>query len=186
MLHRKTIRREMKKQLASMTAEMRETFSTAIFREIERLPAFAMAKTILFFWSLPDEVDTSDFANKWHNEKCLLLPVINGDELEIRHYDGPERLKAGPFNLLEPDGELFTKWDKIDMILVPGLAFDRTGNRLGRGKGYYDRLLPRLQGVKIGVCFPFQLIAHIPVEHWDVKVDRVVTMSHLSTDSTDF
>ena len=166
----------MKKQLAAITPRERQRLSEAVFHEIERLPAFALAKTILFFWSLPDEVDTSGFANKWRNDKCLLLPVIHGDELEIRHYDGPKRLKTGPFNLQEPDGELFNEWDQIDMIFVPGLAFDRNGNRLGRGKGYYDRLLPQLSGTKIGVCFPFQLIARIPVGRWDAKVDRVVTI----------
>ena len=174
MLRKETIRQEMKKRIAVISHEERQNISKAIFNKIERLPAFAAAKTILFFWSLPDEVDTSCFADKWHNDKRLLLPVINGDELEIRRYNGQEKLKTTLFNLQEPDGELFVEWDKIDMILVPGMAFDHNGNRLGRGKGYYDRLLPQLSGIKIGVCFPCQFIPDVPSEHWDAKVDFVL------------
>ena len=68
----------------------------------------------------------------------------------------------------------FTDWDTIDLIIVPALGYDRQGNRIGRGGGYYDRLLPQLKATKIGVCFPFQLVDKVPTEEFDSKVDRVI------------
>ena len=66
--------------------------------------------------------------------------------------------------------------DAIDLIIVPGVGFDRQGNRLGRGKGYYDRLLPRIPSAyKIGICFPFQLVEEIPAEPFDIRMDEIVT-----------
>lgn len=75
-------------------------------------------------------------------EKQILLPVVTGDDLELRVYTGPGDLATGAYGIEEPTGALFTDYDAIDFIVVPGVAFDRNGNRLGRGKGYYDRLLP--------------------------------------------
>jgi 5-formyltetrahydrofolate cyclo-ligase len=158
-----------------LSPDEKECLSEAIFLKIEQLPEFKKAKNILLFRSLPDEVMTNAFFDKWSKHKCLLLPVINGDELELRYYEGDEYLKTGSFGVQEPQGKLFTEWNDIDMILVPGMAFDRNRNRLGRGKGYYDKLLPKLSGIKIGICFPCQLVDDVPCREWDVKMDKVVT-----------
>jgi 5,10-methenyltetrahydrofolate synthetase len=83
-------------------------------------------------------------------------------------------LAEGAFHILEPIGEQFADYEKIDVALVPGMAFDAAGHRLGRGKGYYDRFLaahPHLY--KIGVCFPFQHVAEVPVNEYDVCMDEV-------------
>ena len=73
----------------------------------------------------------------------------------------------------EPTGEVFTDYAAIDFIAVPGVAFDRKGNRLGRGKGYYDRLLPRIPSAcKAGICFPFQLVEEVPAESFDIRSSR--------------
>ena len=173
---KRALRAEIKERIAKLTPDEKKNMSEAILFKIEQLPEFKNAKNILLFHSLPDEVITHDFLNKWNKDKCLLLPVVNGDELELRYYEGDESLKTGSFGIREPQGKLFTEWDKIDMVLIPGIAFDRNNNRLGRGKGYYDRLLPKVSGVKIGVCFPCQLVESVPCEGWDVRVDRVITL----------
>jgi len=172
---KRALRREIKERIAGLNHEEKRCLSGAILREIEQLPEFKKAKNILLFWSLPDEVFTHDFLEKWHKQKTLLLPVINGDELELRHYEGDETLKTGAFGIKEPQGKRFTEWDKVDMTLVPGVAFDCNQNRLGRGKGYYDRLLPKISGTKIGICFPCQLVEAIPCREWDVKMDFVAS-----------
>ena len=172
---KKALRREVKERIAKLNPDEKKCLSEAILFKIEQLSEFKTAKNILLFRSLPDEVITHAFFDKWSNCKCLLLPVINGNELELRYYEGNEYLKTGPFGIQEPQGKLFTEWNKIDMILVPGVAFDRDQNRLGRGKGYYDKLLPKLSGIKIGICFPCQLVDHVPCQEWDVKMDKIIS-----------
>ena len=76
---------------------------------------------------------------------------------------------------MEPSGELFTHYDSIDVAIIPGMAFDAGGNRLGRGKGYYDRLLARIPDVyKIGICFDFQKVESVPADINDIKMDEVI------------
>ena len=175
---KKALRIEIKKKIAELNPNEKLHLSEIILSKIEQLPEFEKAKNMLLFWSLPDEVITHDFLDKWHKHKCLLLPAVNGNELELRYYKGNENLKTGSFQIQEPQGELFTDWDKIDMILVPGVAFDRNQNRLGRGKGYYDKLLPKVSGIKIGVCFPCQLVETIPCQEWDIKMDKVIMVEN--------
>ena len=103
-------------------------------------------------------------------------PVVTGDDLELRVYTGPGDLATGAYGIEEPTGALFTDYDAIDFIVVPGVAFDRNGNRLGRGKGYYDRLLPRIPSAyKAGICFPFQIVEEVPAETFDIRMDEVIT-----------
>ena len=91
-------------------------------------------------------------------------------------YAGKESLKTGVFGILEPseDCEAVPE-SEIDLIIVPGVAFDRQLNRMGRGKGYYDRLLSTLQAPKIGICFDFQLQDTVPTESFDKKMDMIIT-----------
>ncbi len=171
---KKTLRIEIKGKIAQLSPDEKRSLSGSILLKIEQLPEFQEAKTILLFWSLPDEVFTHDFLEKWHKQKRLLLPVVNGGELELKHYQGSERLQTGHFGIQEPQGEPFSAWDEVDLILVPGVAFDRNKNRLGRGKGYYDKLLPKVSGIKVGVCFPCQLVEYVPCQEWDVRMNRVI------------
>ncbi len=130
---------------------------------------------MLLYHSLPDEVDTHALIRRWAGRKRILLPVVVGDDLELRLYAGDDRLAPGAFHIEEPRGEPFTDYAGIDLAVIPGVAFDRAGNRLGRGKGYYDRLLPRLADTyKIGLCYPFQLADSLPAEAHDVRMDEVV------------
>lgn len=142
---------------------------------LEAHPAFRQAHTILLYHSLPDEVNTHDFIRKWSAQKQILLPVVIGNDLELRRYTNPQDLKKGAYGIEEPVGEPFTDYASIDLAIIPGVAFDAQGNRLGRGKGYYDRLLPRLPHTyKIGICFPFQLLEEVPTEALDVRMDEVL------------
>jgi 5-formyltetrahydrofolate cyclo-ligase len=77
---------------------------------------------------------------------------------------------------MEPTGPLFApeNYDEIELALIPGMAFDRAGHRLGRGKGYYDRLLPRLKAQLLGICFPFQLLDEVPAESHDIPVGEII------------
>lgn len=168
---RKEIKEEKKRQHPDMLAEK----SISLLEQIERHPHFIASQTILMYHSLGDEVQTHAFVEKWHRQKKVLLPVVRGDILELRHYTGKDCLKPGAFGIEEPDGDNFTNYDDIELALIPGVSFDKHGNRLGRGKGYYDKLLPLLNTYNIGICYHFQTRNEIPAEPFDRKMDEVWT-----------
>ena len=164
---------------ADLTTEdgLQSTQSAEILAALEAHPAFRAAGTVLLYHSLPDEVDTHGFIARWMDRKRLLLPVVHGDGLLLRQCSNATALAMGRYGIAEPQGQDFTDYAAIDLAVVPGVAFDRQGNRLGRGKGYYDRLLPHLPtAYKIGICFPYQLVNDIPTDAHDIRMDEIITL----------
>ena len=140
------------------------------------LPTFKEAAIVLLYHSMKDEVNTHSFIDKWSKQKRIILPVVVGEVLELRVYTGSHDLKAGPYGILEPIGKLFSDYASIDFAVIPGVAFDLIGHRLGHGKGYYDKLLPQLTtAVKAGLCFPFQIVEEVPTEPFDILMDAIIT-----------
>ena len=97
-----------------------------------------------------------------------------GDSLELHEYVSPNTTIIGAYGITESTGPIVTDYDSIDLAIIPGRAFTPDGCRLGRGKGYYDRLLPLLHCPKIGICFSFQILENIPNDTHDIKVDKVI------------
>lgn len=148
-------------------------WSAAVMDKIAALDAFRRAKTVLAYWPLPGEVDTTSLVTS--GQKRFILPVVDGDDLILKQYD-PARMAPGAFGILEPTADAVTvQPEEIDFAIIPGVAFDPEGGRLGRGRGFYDRLLPALRCPKAGVAFPFQMIDRIPTDPWDIPMDIVVT-----------
>lgn len=147
---------------------------------VERLKAnsqFSHARTLFIYSSLSDEVDTTTLLDSLALcGKTVVLPkVVDAENMELRLYTGREDLAAGSYGIMEPTGKQFTALHDIDVAVVPGMAFDRNGHRLGRGKGYYDRILAQMpQAYKIGICFDFQLMENIPHDAHDVSMDEVI------------
>lgn len=175
-MDKKELRRQIRAAKALVTFDEKLERSQTVMKQVERLPQFAKADTILLYWSMDDEVQTHDFVNNWYTEKTVLLPCVDGDDLKLRQYTGAECLRAGEqFGIGEPVGPEFTELGRVQMIVVPGVAFDRQCNRMGRGRGFYDRLLKSTPNAfKVGVAFDFQLVDEVPVEAFDVKMDCVV------------
>lgn len=175
----KAIQRKLIKELkkSALNEQGKLNLSKQIFDKVELLPQFIKAKTVLAYWSLPDEVNTHSFILKWNRDKRFILPVVNGNDLDLRIFNGIEKMERGAaFGILEPvrtDENIEIK--DIDLAIVPGVAFDAKGNRLGRGKGYYDKLLVSNRIYKVGVCFPFQLLPQVAVSDHDIPMDIVVT-----------
>ena len=126
------------------------------------------------YHSLPDQLSTIKFLKKWHDRKRFFLPRVNGVNLDILPYE-ETRLELGSFHIEEPTGEDVVDVNDIELMVIPAVAFDRKGNRLGRGKGFYDRLLSSSKATKIGVGYEFQLFDSIPSEPHDVAMDMVIT-----------
>lgn len=176
-MNKKELRKAIKAKVAQLSAEQRLDEANAVFQHIEKSSVFIKSKNILLFASLPDEIPTHHVIKRWASlNKTIYLPRVNGNELDIIKYN-PTMLKQGSYNILEPQGNDLVSPDILDMIIVPGVAFDKAGNRLGRGKGFYDRLLSHTHAISIAVCFNCQLLGSIPTEPHDVPVNYIVTQS---------
>ncbi len=153
--------------------------STDVCGKISDAPVWRTVNTILLYSPLKDEVDVRQLiAEAAAAHKCVILPVVDGDNLTLRIYEGERSMAKGAFGIMEPTGTFFpvSRYNEIGLAIIPGMAFDNKGHRLGRGKGYYDRLLPHLpQAFLMGVCFHFQLLDDVPSEPHDVLMHSVVS-----------
>lgn len=175
--HKAELRRLMRTRLRALGAA-REPHSAAICARIAQYPAFVAASVVAIFDPLPSEPAVDLL---WQvAPRRFVYPRILGEGLELVEVRGAEELEhAAERKFREPraGGEGAIGLHEVDVILVPGLAFTRAGLRLGRGGGYYDRLLAALpaRSVRLGVCFEVQIVEDLPNEAHDRKVDAVVT-----------
>lgn len=183
-MDKKELRTEIRHRKNAHSPEERARLSCEVIDSLQHDPHWLQAYTVLLYYSLPDEVDTHDLIrNAASAGKRVLLPVVVGDDLELRKYQGEGYLEEGAFHILEPTGPAVTDLSVIDLAIIPGVAFTTDGRRLGRGRGYYDRLLARLTShdpfarvpYLIGICWPFQLVEDIPTEVHDIPMNRVIT-----------
>ena len=145
-----------------------------LFARLEQMAAFMVADKILVYHSLPDEMPTRRFIDKWAPRKRFYLPRVNGVNLDVLPYD-KSRLHLGAFQIEEPDGDDVTSMDEIEMVVVPGVAYDMNGRRVGRGKGFYDRLLRDTHAIKIGIAYDFQIVDEIDNDEHDIDMDIILT-----------
>lgn len=173
-MKKEDIRRRVKAQKAMLDQGERLAAAQAVFAALEQTAAFMMADHILMYHSLADELSTRDFLERWGTRKHFYLPRVNGVNLDILPYDR-SRMALGAFHIEEPTGNDTADAARMELIVVPAVAYDRRGNRVGRGKGYYDRLLKETRALKIGVAYDFQVVGDIDTDEHDVPVDIVIT-----------
>ncbi len=169
------LRREIRERLGTKSIGQLAEQSAEICSQLLGMPELAKNQPILAFASLPDEPNLDAL---WRAELDLALPQVSGENLEIWRVFDPDTLKPGAFGIREPDPESCEQLEigEIPVILVPGVAFDpKTGMRLGRGGGFYDRLLTKSDATTIGVCFREQLVESVPTEAHDLPVNIVVS-----------
>ncbi len=152
----------------------KEQAAAEVFANLEKCAAFVVASNILMYHSLPDELPTRAFLKKWSGRKRFFLPRVNGVNLDILPYD-ESRLELGAFHIEEPTGTNTVDASEMELIVVPAVAYDRKGTRLGRGKGFYDRLLASTKATKVGIAYEFQVLDEIPAETHDVPMDMVIS-----------
>ena len=171
---KKMARQRIKRLISVMTPEQKQAQSTAIWERLEQNKIFQNSTDILIYWSMDDEVQTPAFIEKWATGKRFYLPSIQGDDLIVKRFEGT-LIPGQQFGIPEPDGEQVKDLTPITLVIVPGRAFDKNGNRMGRGRGFYDRLLPQLPyAIKAGVCFDCQKLPSVPTDENDVKMDFVI------------
>jgi 5-formyltetrahydrofolate cyclo-ligase len=134
--------------------------------------------TLAIYSALPGEVDLSPVVIR-HPDRTWLYPRVTGDSLTLHAVDDPaSQLLIGSFGIREPAPELpAAAIASADAIICPGLAFDHSGGRLGRGRGFYDRLLANIRPgcLKVGICHPFQIVPDTFPEPHDIPMDLVIT-----------
>ena len=172
------LRQRMRAALAKISLAVRTVESMELCARLE--PQLQSAHSILFFAPLPDELDVWPLLQKLlPAKKICALPSFDS---AVQFYSA-RRIKdletdivTGKFGISEPlDNCEEIPLDHFDLVLVPGVAFDLNGNRLGRGKGFYDRILSMASGIKCGVAYDFQLLEQIPTESHDAKVNFIFT-----------
>lgn len=168
------LRYKMKSLRLILSDSDRKSAAEEVFERLEKTAAFLLAERIMMYHSLPDELDTHGFLKKWAGKKRFFLPRVNGVNLEVLPYE-ESRLELGSFHIEEPTGNDLTDPSEIELVVVPAVAYDRKGKRLGRGKGFYDRFLKSTNATKIGIGYEFQLVDELPVEPHDIAMDMVVT-----------
>ena len=180
-MDKKELRRYIREQKRHFTPQQLGEMSLGIMSSLLSNSHIQKADAILMYHSLPDEVDTHSALGQLlaMGKKVLLPKVVSETEMTIHEYTGRDSLQPSePYGILEPTTpELSIVNCQLSIVIVvPGMAFDKHGHRLGRGKGYYDRFLSRIPNIyKIGVCFPFQLIDNVPSEPTDILVDEVLS-----------
>lgn len=149
--------------------ETNEDSSIAVVRKLKRCKELIAADTLLLYYPLKDEIDIKPL---YSLDKRIFLPVIENNEMLFRRYDGD--LKKGKFGIMEPTGEYYTIGSN-DLMIVPAVAYDRDGYRLGRGKGFYDRFLADKKIKTIGVVSKLRVVSDVFREANDIKVDFIIT-----------
>jgi 5-formyltetrahydrofolate cyclo-ligase len=181
------LRRQAQLARQQLSTEQKDEQSRRIVGQVLALPQYAGAKTALWYLGVRNEVRTENsvIGELAAGRKRVAIPWCEGDHLLLFHLREMSDLEEGAFGILEPKRELRQLASRrvapgeIDLALVPGVAFDRQGNRLGHGAGYYDRLLAELSpnACLIGLAYECQLVEAIPREPHDVSMDLVVTES---------
>jgi 5-formyltetrahydrofolate cyclo-ligase len=148
--------------------------SASLAQQLRDPPLWRSSGAIAAFSALDGEPDVLD---PWPQDKRIALPRVAGAELTFHWIVRPAELQPGRFGVLEPAAEAPGAGSEFDLILIPGMAFDLRGGRLGRGRGYYDRFLAGARGLRLGVCFEDQIVEAVPSEAHDLRMDFVVTPS---------
>jgi len=172
-------RRRVRESVRALAAETRAAASRQIREQLLAQAAWSRAASVLCFVPLADEPDiASVMEDAWRAQKIVALPRYDaaGGIYSAARVSARLELAPGQFGVLEPNaGCPSIPLNQLDLVLVPGVAFDLAGRRLGRGKGFYDRLLAQVSGHKCGVAFDLQVVDRLPEEPHDVRVDSIVT-----------
>jgi 5-formyltetrahydrofolate cyclo-ligase len=175
------LRLELQKCLAGISAEQRKEKSRRACRNLIATPEFQNASTVMMYMSLPHELDTSEaILCAWQLGKTVVVPKVSWQQrhmIPVQINSLETGFSEEVPGLRNPTTGAPVPFEDIDMVVAPGLGFDRKGNRLGRGGSYYDRFFTNkeLKASKCGFAFSEQLVETVPVTEHDVPVDMLVT-----------
>jgi len=171
------LRRRFRAWRESLDPQVVAERSSRVVCHLREFPPYRAAGTILFYFPFRGEVDLLPLLREACREgRRVLLPVVRGEEMEAALFPGEERLRPNAFGIPEPGEEApRIPPEEVELVLVPGLAFDREGFRLGFGRGYYDRFLFRTRAFRLGVAYSAQVVEELPREEGDLPMHALVT-----------
>lgn len=175
---KRSIRADLLARRKHLAAETCLSYSLQIQQSLIRSVEFQSASAIALYSPVLNEVFTEElFRTACSTGKLIAYPRVRGADLEFVRVADASELVPGAFGVLEPQGEQVLFPASLDMVVVPGVGFDRRGFRMGYGKGFYDRGLhcSRRPGCLVGLCFELQLLEQLPVESHDVRMDMIIT-----------
>jgi len=180
LLKKTKIRKTVLKQRRGLSASKKKQYELHMLNSLRTWDVFKEACIIHIFLSKADEPETSQIIElAWKSGKQIGVPCVLPDTLELFHsqLNSFEDLCPGALGVLEPSPEQRTALnpESYDLVIVPGVAFDRQGGRLGYGKGYYDRFLDQSHAFRLALAFDFQLLETVPTEIHDVPMDGILT-----------
>jgi 5-formyltetrahydrofolate cyclo-ligase len=179
MLTKKQIRSKIFLRLKTQKEENRDRKSKLIKKKLFRDLVFKKAKRVMFYLSFDGEVTTDDMIKEAQKQgKIVAVPVCKKDRMmKPARLEDKARLVKGLYGIRQPLVKKFMRPKELGLVIVPGVAFDRKGNRLGRGKGYYDRFLKKIphDTPTLGLAFDFQILPFIPATKTDVSVKKVIS-----------
>ncbi len=181
-MNKEAIRTDMRAKRRALTTADVSTLSAQITEKLFSLRDIQSAKTVCTFISAFKEPDTLRIIDGLiKNGKRIAVPITDTENisLSLSYIDGIHNLTRGAYGIYEPSVIKHAHIEDADAVLVPGLAFDRHGGRMGFGKGYYDRLLENCKCVKIGLCYDFQILSEIPSEPHDIRMDYIITENEI-------
>ena len=179
-LKKTEIRKTLLKQRRVLSASKKTQYELQMLNSLRTWDVFKEACIIHIFLSKADEPETSQIIElAWKSGKKIGVPCVLPDTLELLHSQliSFEDLRPGALGVLEPSLEQRTALtpESFDLVIVPGVAFDRQGGRLGYGKGYYDRFLKMTRAFRIGVCFSSQIVESVPMEDHDIHMQGLIS-----------
>lgn len=179
MLTKQELRSRILLKLKRQKEEDRKQKSRLIKNKLLRQREFRKAKRVMFYIAMQGEVDTQEMIETAKRlGKIIAVPVCVKNRISLRPaiLDSHAHLKKGPYGVSEPVTSRFIGLEDLDLVITPGVAFDKKGNRLGRGKGYYDRFLSKIpkDTPSIGLAFSLQILPVVPTTPHDVSVKKVL------------
>jgi len=176
---KRQLRSQMRKARRRLDSATVAAASEAVTNRLMTLPEIAQAHVVMVYGAAPDEVDPRGCEQPLRDRGArIIYPRVEGDRLEVVEVSVNSVFSTGFAGIQEPLGPP-TDPQTVDVVVVPGLGFDRAGRRLGQGKGYYDRLLPAMRAIRIAVAFDEQIVDEIPADAHDQTMDVIVTPSQL-------
>ena len=167
-------------RLRKQTKQQREHKSKLIERKLLKQEEFIKAERIMFYLAFDGEVKTKNMINKARElGKEIYVPLCDTKDKQLRPclLSKDSALEKGPYQTRQPQTKINLPLENLDLVVVPALAFDKNGNRLGRGKGYYDHFLKKVSNrvYSIGLAFDFQILPTLPIEQNDIPVNKVLS-----------